>query len=227
MGGQAPLEAVFREGHSEVPLTRLLGPNPTILVLGYSRCPQLCSEVMGGLVDALKMIDLKLDNGYGQCSVSASIRETRPRHPGGARDTPGSLARGRQAGDQSLVLKPNLKKLCASVGFKFARDPVSKQFAHAAGCVGPFPEGQSRNIFTNRFLPSELRQSILGKIAPNAPTLRELCCFASNTIRSNSHCRADSPDSPRLAVYLRGRPGVFGRLHGSNKEQKHRAGREQ
>jgi protein SCO1/2 len=187
-GNLVPVQSIFRDQDSELPLAALLGPYPTILVLGYSRCPQLCSEVMEGLVRSLKMTGLKLDKDYDVLSVSIDPDETPADASRRSARYIRQLAQGTEGWRSVTGSEINVKKLCASVGFKFARDPLSKQFAHAAGCVVLSPEGRIVQYFYGiDFSPSELRQSLLAaKSNQSRPTLRELLllCFQYSPARN-------------------------------------------
>ena len=75
---QLPLAVPFKD---EAGKDVLLGDyfehgKPVILVLGYFRCPMLCSEVSNGLVRALLDIDLRLGSDFDIITVSIDHRET-------------------------------------------------------------------------------------------------------------------------------------------------------
>src|SRR5437763_1092185 len=55
LGDKVPLDLRFmREDGVDVSLGDCVGGKPTILVLGYYRCPQLCGEVFAGVLDAAR-----------------------------------------------------------------------------------------------------------------------------------------------------------------------------
>src|SRR5919198_3299212 len=57
LGDKVPLDLRFvREDGADVSLGDCVGGKPTILVLGYYRCPQLCGEVFAGVLDAARQM---------------------------------------------------------------------------------------------------------------------------------------------------------------------------
>src|SRR4051812_12619706 len=57
LGDKVPLDLHFaREDGADVSLGNCVGGKPTILVLGYYRCPQLCGEVFAGVLDAARQM---------------------------------------------------------------------------------------------------------------------------------------------------------------------------
>src|ERR1022692_2135427 len=74
---QVPLGLVFRdESGKTVTLRDYFGPKPVILNLVYYKCPMLCSEVLSGLVSALKILKFDVGNQYNVLTVSFNPRET-------------------------------------------------------------------------------------------------------------------------------------------------------
>lgn len=56
-GNQIPLDLELFDHHNKaVKLGDLIGGKPTILVLAYYRCPQLCNEVLQGLLESLRVL---------------------------------------------------------------------------------------------------------------------------------------------------------------------------
>src|SRR5205814_272584 len=52
LGDKVPLDLRFvREEGADVSLGDCIGGKPTILIMAYYRCPQLCGEVFAGLLD--------------------------------------------------------------------------------------------------------------------------------------------------------------------------------
>lgn len=76
LNSPVPLDLHFRD---EAGVSRRLGEylsqRPTVLVLAYYRCPRLCTEVLNGLVAAVKDVGLELDKDYEVITVSFDPRE--------------------------------------------------------------------------------------------------------------------------------------------------------
>ncbi len=190
LGSQVPLDAVFRdESGQPVALRGVLGPRPAILVLGYHECPMLCSLVLGGLVES--MTDLRLNSGQDFDLIDVSINPT---------DTPAQAARqkrvyfkryARHGADLGwhFLTSPDpatVRRLAEAVGFHYAYDPTTKQFAHPSGVMILTPEGKvARYFFGVNFDPAELQTALAAagqrKVGSRIQDLL-LTCFHYNPI---------------------------------------------
>lgn len=166
LGAQVPLDAVFRdETNQPVALRSLLGQRPAILVLGYHECPMLCSLVLGGVVESMN--DLRLTTGTGLDLIDVSINPA---------DTPAQAAQqkriyfkryarhGADAGWHFLTsANPAVThQLADAVGFHYAYDPESKQYAHPSGVIILTPDGKvARYFFGINFDAGQLQTALL------------------------------------------------------------------
>ena len=74
---QVPLDLAFRdETGKTVYLRDYFGQKPVILNLVYYKCPMLCSQVMIGLTEALKVLKFDVGNQFNVLTVSFNPRET-------------------------------------------------------------------------------------------------------------------------------------------------------
>jgi protein SCO1 len=181
-GSQLSLDALFRDEASRpVRLGSIVGPQPTILALGYFDCPNLCGVVRGDLMDALTRSGLQ-PNDYTLVLLSIDPSET-------AADA------GRA--EQQDVARANLSAAPASwhyltgnadsvqqvereVGFRSRFDPQLKQFLHPAGIVFLTPEGTvSSYILGVGYKPGDVRLAVMrartGSIAQAATPILLLC----------------------------------------------------
>ena len=158
LGAAIPLDAVFR-GENNEPLTLgyLLGEakRPTILVLGYKECPMLCSQVLGALTESLTelrpttgkdfdLVDVSIDPHQSPADAAAQKRLYFKRY----------ARTGADAGWHFLTSpdEPTIRRLADAVGFRYAYDPVTKQYAHPAGVVVLTPDGHvSQYLFGVNF----------------------------------------------------------------------------
>ncbi len=162
---QVPLDLEFRdEAGRAVRLGDCFDGKPVILVLAYFKCPQLCTEVLNGLVQA--MLDLSLDLGkdFRVVTVSFDPRET-PEMAAAKKKT--YLERyGRPGADKGWHFltgeEAAIKRLTDAVGFRYNYDPRNDQFAHASGIVVLTPTGKlSRYFYDIRYSPRDLRLGLV------------------------------------------------------------------
>jgi protein SCO1 len=165
LNSQVPLDLNFRDEHNNgVTLRQLMDGKPVILTLVYYQCPMLCTEVLNGTLNSLK--EVPLDMGKDFEVITVSIDPTERSILADAKHTMYAGLYGRSgavAGWHFLTGdEPQIKQLAASVGFRYAYDPVSKQFAHASGIVVLTPEGRvSRYLFGIHYAPRDIRLALI------------------------------------------------------------------
>lgn len=184
-GAQLPLDAELRdEQGAATTLGRVLDHLPTVLVLEYLRCPNLCGLVLRGASMSvrkaglapgrdLELVGVSIDprDGPGDASAARSMYSRLFRDPAAA-----------SAGVRFLTGDPRqVSRIAAAVGFPYRFDRGSGQFAHAAGFVVLTPEGRiSRYVLGLNPSPKALHEAVEqasdGRITP--PTHPLLClCF--------------------------------------------------
>jgi protein SCO1/2 len=161
IGAALPLDAVLRdESGAALRLGRLFGGAPVVLVPGYYTCPNLCSTLFEGVVQALAL------SGMGAGSyrlVGFSIDpQDGPARAAGKRQAYASLLPGGAADLRMLTGDPAaLARLETALGYRALRDPGSGEFAHAAGFVVADAEGRITHYFPGvRFEPAALRTAL-------------------------------------------------------------------
>jgi len=165
LGEAVPLDLRVRDQNGrELVLGDLFGDKPVLLGLVYYRCPVLCTLVERGLVSGLKPLDLEPGRDFEVVFVSIDPTET-----------PDIAAERRQAvladygrpateaGWHFLTAEEGeIGRLAEAVGFRFARDPDSGQYAHAAGLTVVTPDGVlARYLYGVDFAPRDLKFSLL------------------------------------------------------------------
>jgi protein SCO1/2 len=165
-----------------------VGKQPTILLPGYYRCPMLCPLINDGLIQALQ--ELRTSVGRDFQVVEFSIDPE---------DTPANAARkkseyirrygrhGAAAGWHFLVGdKRSIAQLADEVGYHFAYDPETKQYAHPSGIIVLTPEAKiSSYIFGATFDARELRDALVAaRQGESRSTLSKLflLCYHYNPI---------------------------------------------
>jgi protein SCO1 len=162
---QVPLELVFRdEENRAVRLGDYFQSRPVILVLAYYRCPKLCTEVLNGLLDSLRKLPLDAGEQFQVVVVSFDARETSPL--AAAKKQAYVESYGRASGPNGWHFltgaQASIDRLTQAVGFHYAYDANSDQFAHASGICVLTPHGRiARYFFGIRFPPRDLRLGLV------------------------------------------------------------------
>ena len=192
LGAAIPLDGVFR-GENNEPLTLgyLLGETkrPAVLVLGYKECPMLCSQVLGALTETLTALRLSTGKDFDLIDVSIDPHQSPADAAAQKRLYFKRYARaGADAGWHFLTSpdEPTIRRFADAVGFRYAYDPVTKQYAHPAGVVVLTPDGHvSQYLFGVNFdaqaLNSALTAAGTQKIGSPIEQLL-LLCFHFNPI---------------------------------------------
>jgi protein SCO1/2 len=183
VGKQVPMSAHFRAANGQdVTLADLADGKPTLLALGYYRCPNLCDLVLHGIAHALPDLRLGTGDDYQVVFVSIDPRET----PADARHAAQMLAKVNPAahvdrwhmltGDQASI-----HALAQAVGFRYFLDKRNNQYAHAAGVVVLTGQGKVAQYFFGVSYPSAaLRLALVGashgKLGSLIDQLVLLCC---------------------------------------------------
>ena len=162
---QVPLNLTFRdETGKTVQLSQYFGQKPVLLSLVYFNCPMLCTQVLNGMEASMK--GLPMDAGDQFNAISVSIDPS---------DKP-VLAAVKQQMYVGMYGRPNgaqgwhfltgdedqIKKLANAVGFRYAYDPDSKQFAHASAIMVLTPDGKlSKYFYGIQYSPRDLRLGLV------------------------------------------------------------------
>ena len=144
LGQQVPLDLRFSDEHGRnVTLGEFFGHGPVILTLAYYRCPMLCTQVLNGLVRSLRILPLELGKDYQAITVSIDPGDTTAL--AGSKHEQYEVVYGRAGAEHGWHFltgkEPEIQVLAQAVGFDYAYDPGSQQFAHASGIIMLTPEG--------------------------------------------------------------------------------------
>ncbi|MFZ0820515.1 MAG: SCO family protein [Candidatus Acidiferrales bacterium] len=185
LNSQIPLDLTFRDEQGKtVTLRQLMNGKPAILELVYYMCPMLCTEVLNGTLNSLKEIPLDIGKDFTVITVSIDPRE-KP-DLANAKQTMYTGIYGRPGASQGWHFltgdEPQIKQLAESVGYRYVYDPVSQQFAHAAGIMVLTPEGRiSHYLFGIGYRPRDVRLALIeassGKIGSPLQDAVLLYCF--------------------------------------------------
>ena len=180
---QVPLDLTFRdETGGDVQLGEYFGSKPVVLALVYYECPMLCNQVLNGLVGSLSALSFSAGQEFNVVTVSFDPRE-RPELAAEKRKT--YLHRyGRKGaengwhfltGDQAAI-----DRLTQAVGFRYAFDQDSNQFAHASAIMVLTPQGKLSHYFYGiEYAPKDVRLGLVeasaGKIGSPVDQLILYC----------------------------------------------------
>jgi protein SCO1/2 len=178
-----PLNLTFRdENGAPVQLAQFFGKKPVILTLVYYNCPNLCTQVLNGVESGLK--ELSMDIGKQFDVVTISIDPTESHVLARVKQEMYVGMYGRPGAAQGWHFltgdEPQIKQLADAVGFRYAYDPDTKQFAHYSGILLLTPEGKISRYFYGIQYPSrDLRLGLVeaseGKIGTPADQILLFC----------------------------------------------------
>jgi protein SCO1/2 len=183
LNDSVPLDLTFRDETGQtVKLGQFFGDKPVILSLVYYNCPMLCTQVLNGMERSLK--DVPMDIGKQFSVVTVSIDPTEQPALASAKRAlyTGLYARpGATQGWHFLTGdEPQIKQLANAVGFRYAYDPQSKQFAHASAIMILTPKGKiSRYLYGIQYATRDLRLGLVeaseGKIGTPVDQILLFC----------------------------------------------------
>ncbi len=165
LGEAVPLDLHFRdEAGKSVRLGDYFGEKPVVLALVYYECPMLCTLTLNGLVSALGVLTFDVGKEFEVVTVSFEPKET-PEMAAAKKAT--YLARYKRkgaaegwhflTGDEEAI-----HALTAAVGFRYAWDERTQQYAHPAGIMVLTPDGRmARYLYGIEYAPKDLRFSLI------------------------------------------------------------------
>ncbi len=162
---QVPLDLTFRdETGKAVQLGQYFGKKPVVLSLVYFGCPMLCTMVEDGLLQSLKRISFDVGDQYNVLTVSFDPKDTAEIAAAKKALYVGLYGRpGAAEGWHFLTGDPaSIQKLTKAVGFHYAYDPVSGQFAHATAIMVLTPQGKiARYFYGIQYPPGGIRLALV------------------------------------------------------------------
>ena len=180
---QIPLDLSFRdETGQQVRLGEYFGKWPVILTLVYYECPMLCTQVLNGLVRSLQDVSLTAGREFSIVTVSINPREKPQLAAAKKRLYAGLYGRPPVAEGWHFLTgeEQAIQQLAGAVGFRYAYDAESGQYAHASGIMVLTPEGRlSRYLYGIQYPSRDLRLSLVeasaGRIGSPADQILLFC----------------------------------------------------
>lgn len=184
LNASVPLDLTFTDENGKtVELQQYFGQKPVILSLVYFKCPMLCTRILDDLDESLKQVPLNMGKDYTVLTVSFDPTDT-PVLANSKRQLYTGMY-GRAGGAQGWHFltgkESQIKALTAAVGFRYAYDPASQQYAHASGIMILTPQGKlSRYFYGITFRPLDLRLGLVdashGNIGSPVDEVLLFCC---------------------------------------------------
>ena len=184
LNNQIPLDLRFRdESGREVRLAEYFAKGkPVALTLVYYECPMLCNQVLNGAVGAFQGLSFTAGKEFEVVTVSFDPREGPDL---AARKKESYLKRykreGAEAGWHFLTGdKASIDALADAVGFRYAWDEQSQQFAHASAVMVATPGGRLSHYFYGiDYAPRDLKLAFVeaseGKVGSPVDSLLLYC----------------------------------------------------
>lgn len=165
LGSMVRLDAEFvDESGRKVRLGEFFGDNPVVLVLAYYECPMLCTEVLNGVLRAIRTLSFDAGKEFQILTVSIDPGET----PRMAADKKAIYVKnyGRRTGVSGWRFLTGsdeaVRELADRVGFRYRYEPKSDLYTHASAIMVLTPEGRvSRYLFGVEYSPRDLRLALV------------------------------------------------------------------
>jgi len=160
---QVPLDLAFRdETGRELPLSTYFGAKPVILALVYYQCPMLCTQILNGLVISLRGMSLESGRDFDVVSVSIDPTETPSLASRKKAEYLRRYAKSSNGWHFLTGAEPQIKRLAQAVGFRYAYDPKTGQYAHASAIMVLTPAGKlSKYFYGIEYAPRDLRLGLV------------------------------------------------------------------
>lgn len=165
LGAMLPLELPFTT-QDGVPVQLkdiIIGSTPTVLILTWFECPMLCGLVLKGVINAVDSFGRSPGDGYRLLAVSFDARDTVPNAVRKREATLEALDNHSSAIDWPFLIgsEASINALTEAIGFRYAWEPSTKQFAHPAVVVVITPDGRiSRYLYGIDFPARDFKLSI-------------------------------------------------------------------
>ncbi len=183
LDAQVALDLVFRdESGSQITLGEALDGKPAILALVYYQCPSLCNVVLNGVEAVVDSMKYHIGKDYSVITVSIDPTET----PQLARDKKTAhLERLHRDGAEEAWHfltgdEEAIERLAGTVGFRYAYDAKTGQYAHAGGVMVLTPQGRvARYYYGAEYIPRDVEFGLVeasqGKIGSLVDQVTLLC----------------------------------------------------
>ena len=165
LDAQVPLGLPFMDDAGrQVKLGDYFGEKPVMLIPIQYRCTMLCNEELNALSRSLKEMNFSIGDQFTLLALSIDPRETSAIAAEKKQTYIKEYGRpGAAEGWRFLTgTEPNIKALTDSIGFHFAYDAKTDQYAHPDGVMILTPQGRvARYFFRLEYPAKDLRYGII------------------------------------------------------------------
>jgi len=171
----------FRDENNKPVILKDMIKRPTILALIYFDCPGICPQLLAGISNVVKKIDMKLGQDYQIITVSFNPIDS----PDRALDKkkqflPDKYKQSGQCWNFLTGDSANIYKLSNAVGFKFMR--AGNDFIHPTCIIILSPAGKiTRYLYGTTFLPFDVKMALIeAQKGISRPTINRILdyCFS-------------------------------------------------
>jgi protein SCO1/2 len=166
LGEKIPLDLAFKDEEGrDVVLADYFGDKPVVLSLVYYECPMLCTISLNGLARALEVLSFVPGQEFEVLTVSFDANEGTQLAAAKKRAYMASYEKSEEGAQGWHFLtgdEESVNRLTRAVGFRFAWDEETKQFAHPAGILVAAPDGTiTHYLFGVEYSPKDLRLALV------------------------------------------------------------------
>jgi protein SCO1/2 len=183
LDAQVPIDLTFTKSNGEpISIAEALDGKPAILALVYYECPMLCNVMLNGVEGVIDAMKYEIGTDYNVITVSIDPGET-PQLA--AQKKAAHLERlhreGAEDGWHFLTGdEVGIERLAGTVGFRYAYDPSTDQYAHAGGIMVLTSTGRvARYYYGTEYIPRDvefgLQEASAGRIGSVVDQLVLLC----------------------------------------------------
>lgn len=165
LNSQLPLDTRFRdEAGRDVRLGEYFGKRPVILALVYYQCPMLCTQILNGMVRAVKTLTFTPGQEYEVVAISFDAREKPPLALEKKQEYVKRYGHPETAAAWHFLTGDlaSIKAVTQAAGFRYAYDVHTNQFAHASAIYVVTADGRmSRYFYGIDYSPKDLRLGLI------------------------------------------------------------------
>jgi protein SCO1/2 len=165
LGQKIPLALEFRdETGAVVRLSDYFGERPVVLSLVYYKCPMLCTISLNGLARALNVLAFVPGQEFEVLTVSFDPKETPDLAAAKKKVYLAQQEKPEAAHGWHFLTgsQESVSALTKAVGFRYAWDEETKQWAHPAGLLVVSPQGViTHYLYGVEYSPRDLRLALV------------------------------------------------------------------
>jgi protein SCO1 len=207
LDARLPLDAEFSdEQGAPVKLGQFFGERPVVFALVYYQCPMLCTQILSGLAGSLQGVSFTVGKEYEVVIVSFDPGETPAMAVERKKNFVSRFIRGGDPGHIHFLTgrESSIKALTGAVGFRYAYDEATGQFAHPASIMVATPDGRmSRYLYGVEFAPRDLKLALVEASAGQIGTVVDQALL---------FCYHYDPESGRYGIVIMNFMRVAGAL---------------